>query len=245
MILYWYTCRWRKRGTMSYSEATEEYLKTICKLGGGHEPVALSTLATRLDVSSVSVHEMVRRLTELDLVAYQPYKGVMLTDAGTETANRVLRRHRLWERFLHDNLGMPWAQVHEEANRLEHVTSPAVAERLARFLQNPDSCPHGHPIETPGCECQDGEDGSRPLCELVVGEMATVLNVPEDDLRLLTYLDQLGLRPGMVLKIVDIAPFDGPITIEIGDERKVIGHNLATRIMVCHVETDTPEYAAA
>lgn len=229
---------------MSHSEATQEYLKTICKLGGGHEPVALSILATRLDVSSVSVHEMVRKLTEQELVAYQPYKGVTLTPAGVEAANRVLRGHRLWERFLHDTLGLPWAQVHQEANRLEHVTSPAVAQKLAEFLNNPDSCPHGHPIDQPGCDCEPQEE-AWPLSDLARGEQAVILNVPEDDLGLLTYLDEMGLRPGMKLTVLDVAPFEGPTSIDIRGEAKVIGHKLATQIMVCQRETDSPEYAAA
>jgi DtxR family transcriptional regulator, Mn-dependent transcriptional regulator len=229
---------------MSHSEATQEYLKAICKLGGGHEPVALSALASRLDVSPVSTHEMVRRLTDQDLVAYQPYKGVMLTPAGIEAANRVLRGHRLWERFLHDMLGLPWAQVHEEANRLEHVTSPAVAQKLAEFLNNPDFCPHGHPIEMPGCDCENQGEAWR-LSDLEPGERCAILNVPEDDPDMLTYLDEMGLHPGVRLSVLEVAPFDGPTTVTLRGERKVIGHKLATQIMVYQRETDSPEYVAA
>jgi len=230
---------------MSYSEATEEYLKTICKLGGAHEPVAMSVLATRLDVSTVSAHEMVRKLDEQELVTYQPYKGVTLTSAGVEAANRVLRGHRLWERFLHDRLGLPWAQVHEEANQLEHVTSPAVADKLAEFLNNPTTCPHGHPIETQGYGCDSQEDDVWSLSDLDIGEKTIILSVPEDDNDLLNYLDEMGLRPGVKLTIVDIAPLDGPMTIDVRGERKVIGHKLATQIMVENGETDSPEYVAA
>jgi len=229
---------------MSHSEATEEYLKTICKLGGAHDPVAMSILASRLDVSSVSVHEMVRKLDEQELVTYQPYKGVTLTSAGIEAANRVLRGHRLWERFLHDSLGLPWTQVHEEANRLEHVTSPAVADRLAEFLDNPTSCPHGHPIEISGCACDPGDD-AWPLSDLDIDEKSIILNVPEDDNELLTYLDTLGLRPGVRITVLHIAPADGPVTIDVQGERKVIGHKLATQIMVHKRKTDSPEYVAA
>ena len=230
---------------MSYSESTEEYLKTICKLRGGSDPVAVSTLADHLNISPVSTHEMVKKLAEQGLVIYQPYKGVMLTSAGVVAANRVLRRHRLWERFLHDTLGLPWAQVHEEANRLEHMTSSDVAEKLAEFLDNPDSCPHGHPIGESGCECEDFEEACM-LSDLTVGDTSVVLSVPEDDLDLLTYVDTLGLRPKTPFRIIAVAPLDGPVTIEIRGKRKVIGRKLAMQITVrSNEEPDSPESAAA
>jgi len=215
---------------MQHSESIEEYLKTLCKLGGGSRPISVSDLAERLNVSTVSVHEMIKKLVSQNLVTYQPYKGVSLTPAGVEAASRVLQRHRLWERFLHDVLGLPWAQVHEEAGRLEHATSPDVAEKLAKFLDNPASCPHGYPIMAGG-ECQD-DPTARPLSEIPAGARSVIVRVPEDDPRLLSYMDELGLRPETRLEVIDVAPFDGPITIEISGQRKAISPQLASQIVV-------------
>lgn len=215
---------------MQHSESIEDYLKTLCKLGGGSRPISVSDLAERLNVSPVSVHEMIKKLAGQNLVTYQPYKGISLTPAGVEAASWVLRRHRLWERFLHDVLGLPWAQVHEEAGRLEHATSPEVAEKLAAFLDNPASCPHGYPIIAGG-ECQD-DPTARPLSEIPAGARSVIVRVPEDDLGVLSYVDELGLRPEASLEVIEVAPFDGPITIEINGQRKAISSKLASQIIV-------------
>ena len=219
------------RGAMAYSESVEEYLKTICSLGGGWEPVAMSALAARLDISPVSAHEMIRKLAELDLVSYQPYKGVMLTQEGVEAANRVVRRHRLWERFLHDVLGLPWATVHQEAHRLEHATSLIVAEKLAEFLDNPESCPHGHPINEPGCDCPPAME-TLALSDLAGAQRGVIVSVPEDDERVLRYVDELGLRPQTPVTVLDVMPLDGLVTIEVNGRPRTIGPRLASRIRV-------------
>jgi len=224
-----------------YSESVEEYLKTISRLGGDREPVAVHTLSQSLGVSSVSAHEMVKRLAEQKLVTYQPYKGISLAPAGRDIAGRVQRRHRLWERFLSDSLGLSWAQVHEEAGRLEHATSPAVTEKLAEFLDNPDSCPHGYPIAREG---ESEEPASRPQCrlsDLEIGARAAIVCVPEDDLALLAYLDQLGLHPQTQVEIVDVAPFEGPITLRVAGQERVIAYHLAARIVVEPAPVTTEE----
>jgi len=215
---------------MLHSESAEDYLKTICKMGGTQGAVSTSALASRLGISPVSVHEMIRKLAEQGLVEYTPYRGVSLTPAGLRAAQNVFRRHRLWERFLHDSLGLPWARVHEEAERLEHATSQEVSDRLAQFLNYPQECPHGHPIGQEACTCED--EAARPLLELAAGESAEIERVPEDNAQMLEYLDRLGLRPGVRVTMVEIAPFDGPVTIELDGERKAIGRPLAERILV-------------
>lgn len=216
---------------MPYSESIEEYVKALCKLGAGQEPVTVGELAEHLSISAVSTHEMVKRLVQQGLATYQPYRGISLTIAGQAEAGLVLRRHRLWERFLHDQLGLSWASVHEEAGRLEHATSTRVAEALAAFLDNPISCPHGYPIEGPNCSCTD-EPALRPMTALSIGEDSMVMRVPEEDIDLLSYLDQMGLRPQTALRVVEIAPFEGPLTIETTDQRLVIGYKVASQILV-------------
>ena len=225
---------------MSYSESIEDYLKALSKLGAGSRPVAVADLAQQLGVSPVSAHEMIRRLGVQGLVIYQPYHGILLTPAGAEIAAGVLQRHRLWERFLHDMLGLSWAQVHEEAGRLEHVTSPAVTEKLAGFLDYPESCPHGYPIS--GVSAEAGADAQEcPLNALVSGERASIVRVPEDDIRLLAYVEELGLYPQTEIEVLHVAPFEGPITLRIGSRQQVIGHKLAAQITVRRHTTHTTD----
>ena len=212
------------------TESVEEYLEAIYKLGEEGQPVALSALAERLGISSVSANEMVRKLVEQKLVLYEPYKGVSLTPVGQAQALAVIRRHRLWERFLTDVLGLSWDRVHEEACRLEHVTSPLVEERLAQLLGEPETCPHGHPMPT--AEGEMAVEAGRPLAELTAGQRAIVLRVPEEDVALLRYLATLGLEPQATVQVQAVAPFQGPLTVQVGEARHVLGRELASRIVV-------------
>jgi DtxR family Mn-dependent transcriptional regulator len=212
------------------TESVEEYLEAIYKLGEKGQPVALSALAEHLAISSVSANEMVKKLVERELVLYEPYKGVSLTPVGQAKALAVIRRHRLWERFLTDVLGLSWDQVHEEACRLEHVTSPLVEERLAQFLGEPETCPHGHPMPTVRGEVF--VEAGHSLAELTAGQKARVLRVPEGDDALLRYLTTLGLEPQATIQVEAVAPFQGPLTVLIGRGRHVLGRELASKIIV-------------
>lgn len=213
------------------SESIQEYLEAIYKLTGEMEqPVALSTLAQQLQISPVSVNEMVRKLVEQGLALYVPYKGVSLTTEGRAQALRVIRRHRLWERFLTDVLGLPWHQVHAEACRLEHATSPLLEERIAQYLDQPRTCPHGNPIPTVAGEMTT--EAGRPLAELEPGQEGVVLYVADEDPELLHYLDSLGLRPQAAVLVEAVAPFRGPLTVQIGKAHHVLGREAASLVMV-------------
>jgi len=210
------------------TDSMEEYLETICKLSGEQSPVALSALADYLGISSVSANEMIKKLVARGLVTYEPYKGVTLTAEGQTQALRVIRRHRLWERFLADVLGIPWDRVHEEACQLEHATSALVEEKLAQFLGEPETCPHGYPVAGPDRDCEEG----LPLSELKPVQCAVVLRVTEHNADLLRYLAELELRPQAVIEIEEVAPFDGPLTVKIGECRRVVGRQVASQIAV-------------
>ena len=211
------------------TDSMEQYLQTICKLNSEQSPVALSALADRLGISSVSANEMIKKLVARGLVTYEPYKGVMLTAEGQTQALSVIRRHRLWERFLADVLGIPWDRVHEEACQLEHATSSLVEEKLAQLLNEPETCPHGYPVA--GIDCCCGEEGL-PLSELEPGQRAVVLRVSDHDADLLRYLAELELRPQTVIEIEEVAPFDGPLTVRMGKYRRVVGRQVASQIAV-------------
>ncbi|TEU18600.1 MAG: metal-dependent transcriptional regulator [Anaerolineales bacterium] len=210
------------------TDSMEEYLETICKLSGEQSPVALSALADQLEISSVSANEMIKKLVARGLATYEPYKGVTLTAEGQTQALRVIRRHRLWERFLADVLGLPWDRVHEEACQLEHATSPLVEEKLAQFLDEPETCPHGYPVAGTDGGCEE----EIPMSEMEPGQRAVVLRVAEHNADLLRYLAELELRPQAVIEIEEVAPFDGPLTVRIGESRRVIGRQVASQITV-------------
>jgi len=179
-------------------ERVEEYLGAIYRLRvDGETPVPLSQLTAYFDFSPVSVHEMVLKLDAEGWVAYHPYRGVTLTESGEEVALALLRRHRLWERFLTDMLELPWDAAHEIAGGLEHVATEQVTERLAAFLGSPQACPHGGPIPP---QARSKEE----LClrSVPVGAEARVSRIaPETPERLRLAADWL-LTPGRDLRVV-------------------------------------------
>jgi DtxR family Mn-dependent transcriptional regulator len=217
---------------MQNSAAIEDYLKTIYLLQTKQTPVSTTALAETLALKPASISSMLKRLAELDLVQYQAYQGVTLTPAGEKIALRVLRSHRLMELYLAEVLGLPWDQVHAEAEQWEHVLSDYVAERIAALLGHPTADPHGAPIPT-----ATGQMPSRPayrLSQLNIGQTATVLEVPDSDPALLRYLHSLGLRPGVRLELLAVAPFDGPFTIRLLTEPpaqpQILGRQVAQHL---------------
>lgn len=211
------------------SESTEMYLKAIAELDD-RDVVAMARLAERLSVTPVSANEMVRRLGEQGLVMHKPYKGVTLTKKGREAASNVLRRQRLWERFLHDHLKIEWAQVYEFACSLEHATAPEVTEALAAFLEHPKTCPRGNPIPA--------EDGSfEPLdgillSEAEVGATVRVLAVNATATEVLKYLQERNILPGRDIEIIETAPMQGPLTLRVENKEVALGLSLAEFVIV-------------
>jgi DtxR family Mn-dependent transcriptional regulator len=209
----------------------QEYLEAIYKLGGHDTPVHLSTLAEHLGLSAASINEMVRRLEEQEQVSYTPYHGVRLQREGLCEALAVIRRHRLWERFLTDILELPWDVVHEEACRLEHAASDQVTEKLAELLNNPERCPHGMPMPPPDCQIAPAQDAVS-LSELQAGQSGTVAYIGREDPELLRYLEQLHIRPNAEIAVEQVAPFDGPLTVRVSDSTRIIGHKAADDVYI-------------
>ena len=212
------------------SESIEMYLKSICELQADEEPVSISHLAQRLGVSSPSTIEMVKRLSEQELVIHTPYKGVLLTDKGRKRAHNILRRHRLWERFLTDSLGLPWQEVHDLACRLEHATASEVTNALSEFLAHPATCPHGNPI--PDANGEIAEQDTIPVSDMSIGQTARLIKVAYEETILLDYLAKRGFFPGTVLTLEDIAPYQGPVIIRIEDRTEPLARQVAARILV-------------
>ena len=211
------------------SESTEMYLKAMAELSD-HETVAVARLAEHLNVTPVSVNEMVRRLSEQGLMTHTPYKGVSLTKKGRKVAGDVVRRQRLWECFLYDYLKIEWAQLYELACSLEHATAPEVTEALAAFLGNPKTCPRGNPI--PAADGSFVPLNGIPLNEVAVGQAVQVLAVNATAPDVLKYLFERDILPGCKLTVTEAAPIQGPLTLRVKSKDVVLGLSLAKFVIV-------------
>ena len=179
-------------------ETVEEYLSTIYRLRTDPEtPLPLSRLSDFFGFSPVSIHEMIQKLNDRGWVRYHPYRGVLLTESGEEAAQALLRRHRLWERFLTDILEIPWDDAHRVAGSLEHAATDLVMERLAAFLGQPDSCPHGAPIppakRSPLEQC---------LRSLPAGTRGRIARIAPETPQLLARAADLALVPGRHFRLL-------------------------------------------
>jgi DtxR family Mn-dependent transcriptional regulator len=213
------------------SEAVEDYAKAIYALEQRHgEPVTTTELARRLRVTPGSTSGMLRKLAELGLATHVPYRGVRLTNEGRRLALEVLRHHRLLERYLAEELGVPWDRVHDEAEVLEHVISEDLEDRIAAKLGHPREDPHGDPIPTVDGEVD--EQDTSALSDLEPGEGGTLTRVSDSDPEKLRYLAAKRLVPGVELEVQGREPFGGPLSVRVGQRTLAIGDELARVIRV-------------
>ena len=224
-------------------QAIEDYLKTIYMLEQEERDsdetsetnkarrISTSRIAAARDVQPASATSMIQRLHKFNLVDYKKHYGVMLTDAGREIALEVLRHHRLVELYLMEALGFSWDEVHEQADVLEHVISEKLEERMAAALNYPKFDPHGDPI--PSKEGIMTVVDNRPLSKLSAGETAVVSRIPDDaNGQLLRYLGDIGLVPGTIITITQIASFEGPMTLDINGKAVDINLKVANAVLV-------------
>lgn len=215
--------------TPEWHPAFEEYCEAIWELAEDDISVIQARIAERLDVSRPAVSEMIRRLDAEGLVATEAGK-ISLTDDGRRLAERVVRRHRLAERFLTDILGLSWADAHQEAGKWEHVISEPVEDAIDRLLGSPTTCPHGNPI--PGSDYD--EPTTMPLSSLEVGSAFVVSRIPEElefTPGLLDFLEDATVTPGTSGTVTAASP-DGTTTIEIDGHTIGIGAFASERILV-------------
>jgi DtxR family Mn-dependent transcriptional regulator len=221
------------------SEAIEDYLKTIYELQGEDGKVSTSMLAARLGLAPPSVTGMLKKLAAQGFVHHRPYQRALLTEAGRRCALAVIRRHRLAETFLAQMLQLPLDAIHAEAHKWEHVLSPQVVERLDALLGHPTVDPHGAPIPT--CDGKIVLYRRTPLVELTAGQSAVVAEVSDHDASLLRYLDRLGLVPKVRVLVLAREPFDGPISLQIGEQQHVVGSEVARQVFVRDVQSGPVE----
>ncbi|HET6310857.1 MAG TPA: metal-dependent transcriptional regulator [Candidatus Nitrosotalea sp.] len=214
----------------SLTRAQEDYLKALYQLHGDHQPVPTRDLAQRLGISSPSVSEMVSRLSAQGLVEHDRYRGQQLTREGRKVALELVRHHRLLEMFLVQVLGYSLDEVHDEAERLEHVISERMEKRIFELLGRPELDPHGHAIPTLGGKVRSLSE--RPLSECRVGEKVVVQGVSDDDQARLRELKRRGLLPGTRVEIVVASTYEAPIQVRIKGKRVSIPLGLARAMFV-------------
>jgi len=217
---------------MKTSTSTQDYLKRIYELTECGLPATTNDLARELNIKPASVTGMVQKLAaeRPALVEYQKHQGVTLTLAGKKAALEVIRHHRLLETWLVQTLGYSWDEVHEEAERLEHVISEDFERRIAAALGNPTRDPHGDLIPTEDLKMP--MDASTPLSSLRPSQSAKILRVSAQDSNLLRHLNSLGLIPGIRIEVLEYSSYDNNLTISFGDRSSVLGLSITTKIFV-------------
>jgi DtxR family transcriptional regulator, iron-dependent repressor len=221
--------------TAHATPAEEEYLQTLFWLQEAKLPMNGANVARAMQLSAPTVHEMVGRLERDGYITRDGDKTISFTESGAEHAEGIVRRHRLIERFLTDVLGIPWHEVHEEAERLEHAMSPVLEERMLAAIGNAKTCPHGHPIEV----------GSRiegvPLADAPEGASVRILRFENEAEDLLLYLKESGIEPGMEGTLA--ASDEEEVVVEADGARRAVTRSVAETVSVISDPSPPPRIA--
>lgn len=209
------------------SPVMEDYLKTIYQLGD--EKVRTSEIAEHLGVEQPTVTNMLEKLDERGLVEREKYKGVELTEEGKTVAVEVVRHHRLIEAYLAEALDYDWAEVHDEADRLEHHISEEFEKRVASALGDPERDPHGAPI--PDEDLSPPDESGETLDAHTEGDDVVVESVEDDDPEVLEYLEDHGVVPDADVEVVEVAPF-GMVTVRVNGNEVSLPDEVARRVRV-------------
>ncbi len=214
----------------AFTRSQEDYLKALYQLRGDQRPVPTRELAQRLGISSPSVSEMVSRLSAQGMVEHDPYRGQQLTREGRKVALELVRHHRLLEMFLVEVLGYSWDEVHDEAERLEHVISERMEARIFELLGRPELDPHGHAI--PSLAGKVRSLSERSLSDCKAGEKVRVQGVSDEDPALLRELERRGLVPGTRIEVLGGSQYESPLECRIKGRRESIPLGLARGLFV-------------
>lgn len=211
------------------TERIEMYLKAVYMVAQASPPVTISKVAEYMGVSPPSSYEMLKRLETQGLLRSHTEDGFTLTPDGRRTATQVVRRLRLAERLLTDILRLDLPRVYTEACKMEHIISPEVEARMAEVLGHPATCPHGLPI--PG-EGPEETERIPTLDQLAVWDRALVVSIPEENEALVSHLVEVGVVPGTVVLVREVGPMNGPITVQIAQQIRALGREVAGRVRV-------------
>jgi len=209
----------------------EDYLSIIYKSLVSEDSIKPNAIAEKLSVSNAAVTDMLKKLDKDGYISYQKYKKITLTKVGENYAKNIVRRHRIWEVFLNQIVGMPWGKVHEEANRLEHSSSDELINRLEEMLDFPEYDPHGDPIPS-----KEGKvpkiKNHRPLSELKEGESADVVRVNDFDEKFLIYISKIGIKLKSKIKVEEKRDFDKSMEIIVKGNHWNISNKVAQNVFV-------------
>jgi DtxR family Mn-dependent transcriptional regulator len=215
--------------------AEEEYLQTLYWLSEAGLPMTGANIARAMQLSAPTVHEMVGRLERDGYITRARSKAISFTERGAEHAGQIVRRHRLIERFLTDVLGIPWDEVHEEAERLEHAMSPVLEERMLAAIGDAKTCPHGHPIRA------GGRINGVPLADVAVGAQVRILRFENEAEDLLHYLKDTGIEPELEVTLDSSEPDEIVLSGPTG--RYVITRSVAETVSVLADPSPPPRVA--
>lgn len=217
---------------LELSRSDREMIKSVFRLTRNVDVTHTGTLAEVLEVSPATATTSAKRLAEKGLVAHEPYRGVELTRSGRQVALRLIRRHRIVERFLSDMLGYAWNEADRLSTTFEHDLPQEVEDRIFEQLNFPSECPHGFPIPELGAE---ELDSAAPLSSLEPGDTALIAVPGSIDEQIAEFLASQGLEPGVTVGLKERHPFDGPLVLEVGGSLTTVGESLANQIYVTHV----------
>jgi DtxR family transcriptional regulator, Mn-dependent transcriptional regulator len=209
----------------------EDYLSAIYKYRNIDGTIKANKIADKLAISNAAVTDMLRKLAKDGYINYEKYKGINLTGNGEEYAKSMVRRHRIWELFLHQVVGMPWDKVHDEANRLEHSASDELISKMEEMLDFPEFDPHGDPIPA-----KDGsipkQKKSIPLIKLLKDKTGIVTRVNDFDSDFLKYISRIGIDLNKKIFVKEVFDFDKSMLIKIDDKEIIISSTIASNIFV-------------
>jgi len=209
----------------------EDYLTAIYRNLDEAGEIKPNLLASKLEISNAAVTDMLRKLSRDGFVDYQKYKGIKLTGEGELYAKNMLRRHRIWEVFLHQTLGMPWDKVHDEAEKLEHSSSDEIINLLEEFLEYPEVDPHGYPIPDKNGKIKKSKTVVA-ITELKENDTAKVIRVNDDVKNLLSYVTKIGISLGKEIIVKDKLEYDGSVLMMIDRKEVNISNKIASNIFV-------------
>ena len=217
---------------MNITKSTEDYLKAIFNLTheGDVKKLGTNQLADNLGLSPASVSVMIKKMKDKQLVDYERYGKIELTKSGHEIALKLIRKHRLWETFLHEHMNFSWDEVHEVAHQLEHIRSPKLIRELDNFLGNPKRDPHGDAI--PDEQGQFVVEEKRPLSGLLAGDVCRLVSVKDNSAVFLKYVTQLGLALSSEIEILEIREFDASMLISYDGKKENVSKKFAESIYI-------------
>lgn len=216
---------------LTYTE--ENYIKAIYSIGGTtiSGEVSVNEIAERMQTRPATVTDMLRKLSEKELINYEKYKKITLTKSGSKQALSIIRKHRLWESFLYAKLNFSWDEVHEVAEQLEHIQSTKLIERLDEFLGYPEYDPHGDPIPKPNGEIP--KSAAQLLSERQQGKLSKIVAVKDTTPAFLQQLERFGLKIGSKITVVEIMPYDKSMIVKTDNDKNLqLSYLIATNLLV-------------